>query len=133
MDRMIEIARFLNPSEAYTLISYLKSEGIDCYLRNEITTSIYPYLDPSGGARVEILEENLERALQVMHEGGFETSSIKDKLDFTEDFDGKKSLLSFLSLEQRILLIIILVIGTLAIIVYLNSILGPAAVSDWNV
>lgn len=71
MDKMVEIARFSYPADAQTLISLLKSEGIDCYLRNELTTQMMAGYVDVGGARVEILEKDVERAFSVMKDNGF--------------------------------------------------------------
>lgn len=71
MEKMVEIARFQYPAEAQTLVALLKSEGIDCYLRNEITAQLLSYIDV-GGARVEILESDVPQALEIMKAGGYE-------------------------------------------------------------
>ncbi len=71
MDKMVEIARFTYPSEARTLMALLESEDIPCYLRNELTTQLMAGYVDVGGARVEILESDVERAMQVMEEGGY--------------------------------------------------------------
>ena len=59
-ERIVEIARFAYPAEAATLIALLRSEGIECYLRNELTTQIMAGYADVGGARVEILESGKE-------------------------------------------------------------------------
>lgn len=71
MDKMIEIAEFSYPADAQTLMALLRSEGIECYLRNELTTQIMAGYADVGGARLEILEKDLPRALEIMREGGY--------------------------------------------------------------
>ena len=39
-DKMVEIARFQYPAEAQTLIALLRSEDIECYLRNEYSSQL---------------------------------------------------------------------------------------------
>lgn len=42
-DKIVEIARFYEPEAAQMIESLLKSEGVNCYLRNEYTSRIqYP-------------------------------------------------------------------------------------------
>ncbi len=72
MDKMVEIARFQYPAEAQTLMALLKSEGIECYLRNEYSTQVMAGYVDVGGARVEILESNVPHALEVMEAGGYD-------------------------------------------------------------
>lgn len=71
MDKMVEIAEFSFPADAQTLMALLRSEGIECYLRNELTTQIMAGYADVGGARLEILEKDLPRALEIMREGGY--------------------------------------------------------------
>ena len=66
MDKMVEIARFQYPAEAQTLMALLKSEEIECYLRNEYSSQMFAGYMDIGGARVEILESDVPRALEVM-------------------------------------------------------------------
>ena len=39
-DKIVEIARFYEPEAAQMIESLLKSEGVNCYLRNEYTSRI---------------------------------------------------------------------------------------------
>ena len=50
-DKIVEIARFYEPEAAQMIESLLKSEGVNCYLRNEYTSRIqYPV--NVGGIRI---------------------------------------------------------------------------------
>jgi hypothetical protein len=77
--KMVEIARFTYPLEASTLIALLESEAIDCYLRDEIISGIMGVIDV-GGNRLEVLESDLPRALEIMKEGGYERFISYDNL-----------------------------------------------------
>ena len=56
-DKIVEIARFYEPEAAQMIESLLKSEGVNCYLRNEYTSRIqYPV--NVGGIRSELLESS---------------------------------------------------------------------------
>ena len=44
------------------LMALLRSEGIECYLRNELSSQIMAGYVDVGGARVEILESDVPRA-----------------------------------------------------------------------
>ncbi len=69
-DKIIEIARFYEPERAYMLESLLKSEGINCYLRNEYSSQVM-YPADMGGIRVELLESDAPRALAIMRANGY--------------------------------------------------------------
>lgn len=72
MDKIVEIARFTYPADAQPLMALLRSEGIECYLRNELSSQIMAGYVDVGGARVEILESDVPRAMKIMEEGGYD-------------------------------------------------------------
>ena len=64
-DKIVEIARFYEPEAAQMIESLLKSEGVNCYLRNEYTSRIqYPV--NVGGIRIELLESEVPRAKKIL-------------------------------------------------------------------
>ena len=65
MDKIVEIARFTYPADAQPLMALLRSEGIECYLRNELSSQIMAGYVDVGGARVEILESDVPRAMKL--------------------------------------------------------------------
>jgi hypothetical protein len=66
-ERIIEIARFTHPADAQILMSILRSEGIECYLRDEFSSQLLV-----GGARLDILESNRESAVEIVRKSGYE-------------------------------------------------------------
>ena len=71
-DRIVEIARFTYPAEAQTLMAFLRSEGIECFLRNELSSQILAGYADIGGAALEVLSSDAPRAIEIMREGGYE-------------------------------------------------------------
>lgn len=97
----------------------MKSEGIDCYLRNELTARLlYGYADV-GGVYLEILEKDLPEALRIMKNGGYElpsgnvgwASDLKKFMDKLPLFKGQK-------LEKQLLGWIIVLALLLAVVFY---------------
>ena len=80
-DKMVEIARFQYPAEAQTLIALLRSEDIECYLRNEYSSQLMAGYIDVGGARVEVLESDVPRALEVMEAGGYDIPAEDEEPD----------------------------------------------------
>lgn len=121
-DKMVEIARFQYPAEAQTLIALLQSEGVDCYLRNEYSSQILAGYADIGGARVETLESNVPRALEIMKDGGYELP--EEDLLASSTIDGTGSTLpgsKRLPFERKIILMIGLVILFLGLLIWLGS------------
>lgn len=129
MDKMVEIARFQYPAEAQTLIALLKSEGIDCYLRNEISSQVLAGYVDIGGARLEILDSDLTRALQIMEEGGYlqQEEAESEDGDQIETIAGWARHIPFLrhySLEKQIMILFVLIAVLLALFIYAGSLLS---------
>ncbi|MDR1557797.1 MAG: DUF2007 domain-containing protein [Tannerellaceae bacterium] len=123
-DKMVEIARFQYPAEAQTLMALLQSEGIDCYLRNEYTSQVMAGYVDTGGARVEILESNIARALEVMEAGGYEIPGEEEEAGQYQDVAGWARQVPFLRklpLEKQILVLFILVAVCLGLFIYFGS------------
>ena len=59
MDKIVEIARFTYPADAQPLMALLRSEGIECYLRNELSSQIMAGYEDVGGARKATVPEPL--------------------------------------------------------------------------
>ena len=70
-DKLIEIARFDQISEAEVLASLLKSEGIECCVHDEKIGNTF--FGPNfAGVRVELLKKDTQRALGIMKDYNYE-------------------------------------------------------------
>ncbi|WP_080902646.1 putative signal transducing protein [Parabacteroides sp. Marseille-P3160] len=124
MDRMVEIARFQYLSEAQTLVSYLKSEGIDCYVRNEASSQVLAGYVGMELVRVETLESNVPHALETMKAGGYE---VPDEGEYSEEIKtvvGWAKHIPFLrrfSLEKQIIILFIIIAILLVILILVSS------------
>lgn len=127
MDKIVEIARFTYPAEAQSLIALLRSEGIECYLRNEYSTQVMAGYVDVGGARVEILESDVPRAMEIMKEGGYPIPDENEQAEPVEQIAGWARRIPFLrdySLEKQIMILFVIVAVALAALVYAGSLLS---------
>jgi hypothetical protein len=124
MEKIVEIANFQQADRAEVLASLLRSEGIDCYVRNEVSARTFGGLIDVG-ARVEVLESNAPRAREILEIGGFflaEDDADESATAFQEA--GKSSFFNKLSLHKQMLIILLLLTVLLAIFLYLGSFLS---------
>ena len=124
MDKMVEIARFQYPAEAQTLMALLKSEGIECYLRNEYSTQVMAGYVDVGGARVEILESNVPHALEVMEAGGYDIPTEGEEPEQIRAVAGWARHIPFLrnySLEKQIVILFVIIAVFLALLIFFGS------------
>lgn len=66
---MITIARFSKPEDAHLLRMRLEAGDVPAYLQDEnIIQMDWLYSNAVGGVRVQIAEEDLERAKEILEE-----------------------------------------------------------------
>lgn len=70
-DRIVEIARFMQTTEAEMLANLFQSEGINCYVRDGISSQVLFGRADIGGAKVELLEKDVLRAAEIMKDHGY--------------------------------------------------------------
>ena len=116
-DKMIVLKQFTHLMDAEMLVSLLRSEGIDCYVRDTYPPSIFKGIS-FGGIKVELLEKDLQRALEIMRDFGYlDCEGNKDKeSEVTKNLDHKKEKLS-----KTMILFCALIVLLVVIIIYLNK------------
>jgi hypothetical protein len=127
MEKMVEIANFQRAIDAEILVSLLKSAGIACYVRNEVSNRILAGVDI--GARVELLENDVPRALEIMKANGYLLPDGEEWTENTGSHTGLARYIPFLrnfSLEKQIVILIVLTGGLLALFIYIGSCLSSA-------
>lgn len=125
-EKMVEIARFQYPAEARTLVALLQSEGIDCYVRNEYSSQIMSGYVDIGGARVELLESEVPRALEVMKTGGYEIpdeSEEPGQVKAVSGWAGHIPFLKNLPLEKQILYFFLLIAVVVGLFLFVATLL----------
>ena len=117
-DKIVEIARFYEPEAAQMIESLLKSEGVNCYLRNEYTSRIqYPV--NVGGIRIELLESEVPRAKEIPNE-----DEEDEQLQAVSGWVRHIPFLRHLPLEKQIIVLFILVAVFLALVIYFGSLVS---------
>ena len=125
-EKMVEIARFASLEEGQVLVSLLKSQGVNCYLRNETATKVMGPLNMQG-VSVELLEGDVPHAMEIMQENGYEIPA-EDELpgEFTNITSWTRHIpfVRNLSFEKQIFVFIILIVVMLFVMVYGTSLLS---------
>ena len=81
-DKVIEIARFKNVSEAEVLASLFKSEGIECFVRDTISShSLFGVMD----IKIDLLLKDAPRAMEIMRDHNYEISQKLCELNLSEE------------------------------------------------
>jgi hypothetical protein len=125
-DKMIEIARFQQATDAEILASLLRSEGVECYVRNGLSSSAM-FGNESGGAKVELLEKDALRAAEIMKDHGYEAPVewigevapemvSKKREQARADYERSKARLS-----KAMIIIIVLMVLLFVLLIFLNK------------
>jgi hypothetical protein len=65
--RFVIIKSFSNYIDAHILLGRMKEEGVDCWLKNEATTTIMPiWTTALGGIQLMVNEEQLQKAAYIL-------------------------------------------------------------------
>jgi hypothetical protein len=86
-DKMVELARFQTLAEAEMLVSLLKSEGIDCYVRDAVLSQNFFGDESLGLAKVELLAKDVEQAQKIMQDFGYGLPGDSEETPETENDD----------------------------------------------
>ena len=71
-DKLVTVATFVYPHEVGIPCSLLESEGIECFVCDDLTLNIVPfYSNAIGGIRLQVRESETQRATDILIEGGF--------------------------------------------------------------
>jgi hypothetical protein len=68
MINWIQVQIFILPQEAYMAKSYLESEGIEVFLRDEISSRMF---NVNGGVKLLVPDGQMDKALELLRKGGF--------------------------------------------------------------
>lgn len=67
MEQFITIKTFTYPHEAYVIRGKLESEGIQTFLKDEMTVQVHNfYSNAIGGVKLQVLSPDVERALSII-------------------------------------------------------------------
>lgn len=82
MSSWVTIRTFIYPQEAYVAKSFLESEGITVFLKDELTTQVHNfYSNALGGVKLQVVETEYDLGIELLKKGGF----IKSKDELKEE------------------------------------------------
>lgn len=114
MNEWIRILTLTYPHEAHLAKSKLESEGIDVFIKDELTAQVNNfYSNAIGGVKLLVKERDWEHAYRILKESGYIKESKHDNQKIIKQLDKLTSKLPFIGksiLEQRLLVIVAIVV-----------------------
>jgi len=79
MEAFVTIAHFTYPSELAVARSFLESQGIHTYVRDELTIQVHNFLSNAlGNIRLEVPDSQKMQAIQLLAEHGYENYLLQE-------------------------------------------------------
>ena len=116
MAKFRELAVFTLQTDLAVVRSLLESEGIECFVRDELTTQVYTFSSAIiGGNRLDVLENDFDKAKAVIDSQGYShfLSEIAEEKS-PEDLRQEAQLINVLKWVIKI----VIVLGILAILLF---------------
>jgi hypothetical protein len=120
---LITIRTFTYPHEMEVVRGHLESEGIECFVDDELTAQVNPfYSNAIGGVKLKIKVSDLLSAREILKESGYLEAEPNSANGIFNQFDllsSKIPLVGQIRWEFRLLFIVALITIPAIIIVYL--------------
>lgn len=79
MDRLVQIASFVYPWQAYIARGRLESRGIQAFVFDDGIVTAHPFISNAvGGVKLMVDRADVERALAVLNENDPDEAGIED-------------------------------------------------------
>jgi len=71
-ENFVTVLTFTYPYEVAIIRSKLESEGIICFVQDELTAQVHPfYSNAIGGIKLQVVESDLKQAVEILKEAGY--------------------------------------------------------------
>jgi hypothetical protein len=72
LEQYITIRTFTYPQDAFIIKGRLEAEGIECFLKDELTVQVDNfYTNALGGVKLQVRESDRDRAEEILTEAGY--------------------------------------------------------------
>ena len=106
----------------------LESEGIECFVRDELTTQVISmYSVALGGIKLQVKESDVERAVAILKEGGYlKNEEVKPSrlLSSINKASSKIPILKNLRIEIKLIIFLVLIASIIVGLFFITTIPG---------
>lgn len=122
-DNFITVLTVTYPSELAIIRGRLELEGIECFVRDELTAQVNPfYSNAIGGIKLQVKESDLENAMIILKETGYIKDSDLQPSKMIGTLDrvtSKIPIINKLRFELRLIIIATVIVGLIVAAVFL--------------
>jgi len=125
MYKIVTIATFTYPSEIAIIKGRLESDGIECFVKDELTVQVNNfYSNAIGGIKLQVRQNDVEQALIILKNLGYIKKGVQKKQGFWTRFNDFSKNIPFIkhqSPEIRLFLLTAFILIALSPVVYLMA------------
>ncbi len=129
MPTLVTILSVSYPQQVYIIKGMLESEGIECFIKDELTVQTNPvYTYAVGGVKLQVKEEDAEAATKILEEQGYlnREDANKNPYKWLEVLSEKLPFFKKSRFEVKLSVYVIAVIAAICIPVYFFTQPGTA-------
>lgn len=123
MDHLITVISFTYPHEAHLAKGKLQSEGVEVFIKDEMTAHVNNfYSNAIGGVKLQVRDDDVDTAHRILLESGYiqklnqKPNKLLNKLD---KWTSNWPLIGTLDVELRLLISVALVLTALVVTIVL--------------
>ncbi len=123
MDNLITVISFTYPHEAHLAKGKLQSEGVEVFIKDEMTAHVNNfYSNAIGGVKLQVRDDDVDTAHRILLESGYiqklnqKPNKLLNKLD---KWTSNWPLIGTLDVELRLLISVALVLTALVVTIVL--------------
>ncbi len=122
----ITIATFTFPNEYSVIMARLESEGIRCFVKDEMTVQVNPfYSNAIGGIKLQVERPDAERAIRILKETGYLSKRAREPTRIWSTLHNltvKIPLLNRIRFELRVLVLTAILLGIIGTLLYMATV-----------
>jgi hypothetical protein len=114
MSELVTILSIQYPNQVYIIKARLESEGIECFIKDELTIQTDPFLSNAiGGIKLQVKEEDVPDALKILDTEGYQRykDDTTNPYQRLQDFADKIPLLKNVRFEIRLIILIVFAVA----------------------
>ena len=121
MDTFVTIKTFTYPSEAYILRGKLESEGVVCFLKDELNVQTNPMNSNAyGGVKLQVKESDIQQTIEILKAGGYKLDDDSSPPKFFVNIASRTSNIPLFKklpdLFRVLIVFVLLILGSLFLI-----------------
>ena len=121
MPALVTILSAQYPQQAYIIKAHLESEGIECFIKDELTVQTNPlYSNAIGGIKLQVKEEDIPEATKILRSEGYLTERESNENPYEEIkwLADKIPFFKNVRFEVRLIIMVVIVVAVTYLLIY---------------